>query len=115
MCHDNVAHLTLIGYCLTPDKHINLVFSSSFKRFVLTTVMGKELNQLTDKERELLINDYLTALLVKGSSLGAFVLTDNYAKEVLKILPDDMKGEDILDCLYLVYKKDRHQKEISAD
>ena len=25
------AHLTLIGYCLTPDKHISLVFSSSLK------------------------------------------------------------------------------------
>ena len=31
MCQDKVAHLTLIGYCLTPDKHISLVFSSSFK------------------------------------------------------------------------------------
>ena len=28
MCQDNVAHLTLMGYCFTPDKHINFVFSS---------------------------------------------------------------------------------------
>ena len=31
VCQDKVAHLTLIGYCLTPDKHISLVFSSSLK------------------------------------------------------------------------------------
>ena len=37
VCHDKVAHLTLIGYCLTPDKHINLVLSSSFNKFVFSS------------------------------------------------------------------------------
>ena len=26
VCHPSVAHLTLIGYCLTPDKDIIFVF-----------------------------------------------------------------------------------------
>jgi len=37
VCHDNVAHFTLIGYCFTPDKHISLVFSSSFKFLELSS------------------------------------------------------------------------------
>ena len=37
VCHDKVAHLTLIGYCLTPDKHINLVLSSSFNKLVFNS------------------------------------------------------------------------------
>ena len=31
VCHDKVAHFTLIGYCFTPDRHISFVLSSSSK------------------------------------------------------------------------------------
>ena len=39
MCHGKVAHLTLIGYFLTPDNDISFVLSSSLITFELISLV----------------------------------------------------------------------------
>ena len=83
VCQDRVAHLTLIGYCFTPDKHISLVFSSSCKFFDFNSgfflIMSKK-EQIIEEIRKIYDLELPVNIYELGLIYDVTVENENFAK-----------------------------------